>query len=87
MLASPKCRGFISHGGLLGIQEGTMSGVPMILMPIFAEQDFNALRLERTGRGIKLEVHGLTEKDLTDAIQEILTNPRYATNLELVDKL
>jgi glucuronosyltransferase len=73
-IASPKCRGFITHGGLLSMQESIMNGVPMIAMPVFAEQEYNAYRLQRTGRGIKLEMYTLTEMQLKDAIQEILTN-------------
>jgi len=51
-----------------------MNGVPMIVLPVFTEQEYNAYRLQRTGRGIKLELHTLTEADLNGAIHEILTN-------------
>lgn len=44
ILAHPKVRAFISHGGLLSTQEAVYHGVPMIVFPIFAEQDYNAQR-------------------------------------------
>ena len=51
----------------------------MIAIPVFAEQDYNALRLERTGRGIKLETYSLTEEVLQEAIHEIMTNGRLSS--------
>ena len=65
----------MTHGGYLGTQEAVYHGVPLIVFPIFAEQDYNAERIHRVGNGIRLEVTTLTEKDLTDAISAILTNP------------
>jgi UDP:flavonoid glycosyltransferase YjiC (YdhE family) len=44
------------------------------VFPIFAEQDYNAARVERTGRGIKLEISTVTLQQLEGAIQEILNN-------------
>ena len=57
------------------MQEAISNGVPMISVPIFAEQDFNSYRLERTRRGIKLEASSLTLEQLQHAIAQILTNP------------
>jgi len=51
-----------------------MHSIPMIALPIFADQGYTALRIERTGRGINLDVNTLTEKILGDAITELLTN-------------
>jgi glucuronosyltransferase len=67
-------KAFITHGGLLSIQEAITFAVPMIVFPIFAEQDYNAARVERTGRGISLEISTLTLPQLEGAIQEVLTN-------------
>jgi glucuronosyltransferase len=65
---------FITHGGLLSIQEAITFAIPMIVFPIFAEQDYNAARVDRTGRGINLEISTLTLPQLEGAIEEILTN-------------
>lgn len=35
ILGHPKCKGFITHGGLLSMQEAVVHGVPMIVFPIF----------------------------------------------------
>ena len=75
--AAKNIRGFITHGGLLSIQEAITYGVPMIAFPLFAEQEYNAYRLELTGRGIKLEIQTLTLKDLDHAISQLLTIKTY----------
>jgi len=56
---------------LLSIQEALFNGVPMISFPIFAEQDYNAERVHRKKRGIRLEITTVTQKELEDAINEI----------------
>lgn len=38
ILANPKTKLFITHSGLLSTQEATSYGVPMIGMPVFADQ-------------------------------------------------
>ena len=75
-LAHPNIKGFITHGGLLGIQEAMVSGVPLIAIPVFAEQDYNANRIHRRRRGIKLDLYGITAERLTDAITALLTDTR-----------
>lgn len=78
ILAHPKARAFISHGGLLGTQEAVYHAVPIIVFPIFAEQDYNADRIHAAERGIMMEISTLTEDKLERAIREILTNTKYA---------
>jgi UDP:flavonoid glycosyltransferase YjiC (YdhE family) len=74
-LASKNGKAFITHACLLSIQEAISNGVPMITLPIFAEQDFNSFRLERTRRGIRFEANTLTLEHLQHAIAQILANP------------
>jgi glucuronosyltransferase len=87
VLSHPNIKGFITHGGLLGIQEAVCSGVPLIVMPIFAEQDFNANRVHNRRRGIKMELTTLTQADLEKAISSLLTDPSYKQNMLRASKL
>jgi glucuronosyltransferase len=75
------------HGGLLGIQEAIYHGVPLILLPIFAEQDYNAARVHNRGHGIKLEITTLTTGVLTTAIRELLENRSYKERMLGVSKV
>ncbi|OXA57065.1 UDP-glucuronosyltransferase 1-8 [Folsomia candida] len=83
----PKIHAFISHGGLLGNQEAVYHGVPLILIPLFGDQDFNADRTSEQGRGIVLEIMTMTQRKLEDAIMEITTNPKYKANAKHTSKL
>lgn len=77
ILAHPKIRAFISHGGLLSTQEAVYYAVPSIVFPVFAEQDYNAERIQGGERGIKMELFQLTEEKMDHALREILTNKKY----------
>ncbi|CAG7732911.1 unnamed protein product, partial [Allacma fusca] len=87
ILAHPKIKGFITHGGLMGIHEAITHAVPLVVFPIFAEQDFNAQRVHRTQRGIMIDPNTLTQDILENAISEVSTNPKYKQNMEKLSKL
>ncbi|ODM98018.1 UDP-glucuronosyltransferase 1-7C [Orchesella cincta] len=86
ILAHPKIRGFITHGGLLSMHESIFHQVPMIVFPVFAEQDYNGERLQRTGRGITLEITSFTQEQLEDAIHKLLYDQSYKKNVVEVSK-
>ncbi|XP_035701123.1 UDP-glucuronosyltransferase 2B15 isoform X2 [Folsomia candida] len=76
VIAHPKIRAFIGHGGLLGTHEAIFHAVPMIILPLFAEQDFQASRAHFRETAIALEISELTEDILLHAILEILNNKK-----------
>ena len=76
LLGHPKARLFITHAGLSSIEEAVYHGVPLIALPVFADQPVNAGKIHKDGYGIRLEWDNLSEDILYDAIQEILTNPK-----------
>jgi len=57
------------------------------VIPLFADQDYNAYRIEAQNVGLRLEIKTLTFSDLDKAISEILTNKRYKENMEIKSKL
>lgn len=75
-LAHPKIVSFITHAGLGSINEAIYYGVPMILFPLFAEQDFNANFMEPRGVGIKLEILTLKSEQLQQAIKTMTIDER-----------
>lgn len=76
LLGHPKARLFITHAGLFSKQEAVYHGVPLIALPVFADQPINARKIHNDGYGIHLDWNTLTEEILHDAIQQILTQPR-----------
>lgn len=68
---------YICHGGLLSITEAIYHGVPMIIMPIFADQPMNANNVQANGMGLTFDFNDLSEEKLKNAIEEILENTSY----------
>lgn len=60
---------------MLGTQEATYHGVPVIGMPIAADQFVNLARVVNVDKaGVMLSWEGLTSEKIAGAIQTILSN-------------
>ena len=81
LLGHSKTKLHISHCGNSGQFEALYHAVPTICIPIFAEQPYNAIRMQYKGYGVHLNVATFTTNDLTSAIDEILTRPKYKQNI------
>ena len=74
--AHPNTHLFITHAGLLSTQESIYHGVPMIDIPIFGDQDFNAHRATELGIAVTLEILDLSEEGLENAIYTVLNDSK-----------
>ncbi|XP_063971732.1 UDP-glucuronosyltransferase 1-2-like [Lytechinus pictus] len=81
LLGHPKVRLLMYHGGLAGIYEAIRHKVPMIVMPIFAEQPANAARVTAKGMGRLLRKDSISYVTVKEAIVEVLENPSYMKNI------
>ncbi|XP_068633530.1 UDP-glycosyltransferase UGT5-like [Battus philenor] len=77
ILAHPNVKIFIAHGGLIGMQEATYNGVPVLGIPIYADQFNNILDAEKKGFAKILRFEDIEEKLLENIIFEILNNDSY----------
>lgn len=71
---------FISHGGLIGTQEATYNGVPLIGIPIYGDQFNNLLQAQSFGYAKILQYNDINEENLYKLLHEVLTNDSYAKN-------
>ncbi|KAG8228493.1 UDP-glycosyltransferase [Ladona fulva] len=87
LLAHPNVKLFITHGGLLSFQEATNRGVPLIGIPYFADQGTNMQKVVNLKLGTKLDAANLTKENILNAINEVLGNPVYSTNMKNIHKI
>ncbi|XP_020499603.1 UDP-glucuronosyltransferase 2A1 [Labrus bergylta] len=80
LLGHPKTRAFITHGGTNGIYEAIYHGVPMVGLPMFADQPDNMVHVEAKGAAIILNVNFMKQEDLTDAVNTVINKKSYKEN-------
>ncbi|XP_055609692.1 UDP-glucosyltransferase 2-like [Uranotaenia lowii] len=68
---------FISHGGLGGMAEARYHGVPVLGIPLFAEQSSNVEAVAREGWGQLYDYHQLNEETFDQALNQMLGNPQF----------
>ncbi|KAM9486445.1 UDP-glucuronosyltransferase-like isoform 1-T1 [Clarias gariepinus] len=89
LLAHPKAKVFITHGGSHGIYEGICNGVPMVMIPLFGEQKDNVVRMVSHGVAERLNMYDLTSENLLKAVRRVITDKSYKekiTELSLIHK-
>ncbi|KAK3919396.1 UDP-glycosyltransferase UGT5 [Frankliniella fusca] len=77
ILAHPNLRLFVTHGGLLSTQEAVYHGVPLVGIPVFADQTFNMRLATRKGFCEQVDFATITKENLSSALQKVLGNPSY----------
>jgi len=77
ILEHPNIKAFITHGGLLGTIEAIACGVPMIGIPLFADQFTNVDAYVARDIIVRLDIHKITVKDMDAALSAILHDLRY----------
>ncbi|XP_032549750.1 UDP-glucuronosyltransferase 1-6-like isoform X6 [Chiroxiphia lanceolata] len=87
LLAHPKTRAFITHGGSHGIYEGICNAVPMVLMPLFGDQMDNAKRVESRGAGLTLNILEMTSQDISTALRAVINDKTYKENIQRLSDL
>nr|XP_033819056.1 UDP-glucuronosyltransferase 2A1-like isoform X2 [Geotrypetes seraphini]XP_033819064.1 UDP-glucuronosyltransferase 2A1-like isoform X2 [Geotrypetes seraphini] len=80
LLGHPKTKAFITHGGTNGIYEAIYHGIPMVGIPLFADQPDNMAHMKAKGMAVVLNFHTFEAQDLVDALNTVINNPIYKEN-------
>ncbi|XP_031197878.1 UDP-glucuronosyltransferase 2A3 isoform X1 [Mastomys coucha] len=80
LLGHPKTKAFITHGGTNGIYEAIYHGVPMVGLPMFADQPYNIAHMEAKGAAVKVSISTMRSTDLLSAVRAVINEPSYKEN-------
>uniref|UniRef100_A0A914PCU4 glucuronosyltransferase n=1 Tax=Panagrolaimus davidi TaxID=227884 RepID=A0A914PCU4_9BILA len=88
ILNHPKTKIFISHSGLKSTTEAICAAIPIIFMPLYAEQKANSQFLTYFGHAETLDKFSVSAKDVIEAIERIEINfPKRKQKMEKLKRL
>jgi UDP:flavonoid glycosyltransferase YjiC (YdhE family) len=80
----PSCDLMINHGGSGSVIGALAHGVPMVVLPMGADQPLNAARCQALGVGIVLDAFRATHRAVADAVTAVLDDPTYRIEAERI---
>ncbi|XP_012674132.2 UDP-glucuronosyltransferase 2C1-like isoform X2 [Clupea harengus] len=87
LLGHPKTKAFITHGGSNGLYEAIYHGVPLVGIPLFADQPDNIFILEKKGVAVNLDLYHMDSDDLVEGLRTVINNPLYKENIMSLSRL
>jgi UDP:flavonoid glycosyltransferase YjiC (YdhE family) len=80
----PRCAAVVSHGGSGTVLGALAHGLPSVLLPMGADQPWNAARCEELGVAVVLDAMRATPADVREAVSTVLGDPSYRVAAERV---
>ncbi|XP_047711972.1 UDP-glucuronosyltransferase 2A2 isoform X2 [Prionailurus viverrinus] len=87
LLGHPKTKAFITHGGTNGIYEAIYHGVPMVGVPMFADQPDNIAHMKAKGAAVEVNINTMTSEDLLKALRTVINEPSYKENATRLSRI
>ncbi|XP_035040034.2 UDP-glucuronosyltransferase 2A1 [Hippoglossus stenolepis] len=82
LLGHPRTRAFVTHGGTNGLYEAVYHAVPLVGIPLFADQPDNVARLSRRGAAVVLDFNSMTSDMLRQALHDVINQPGYKSSIQ-----
>jgi UDP:flavonoid glycosyltransferase YjiC (YdhE family) len=73
----PHCDLFVTHGGFNGVKEALSAGVPMVVVPITADQPYCAQRCVALGAARTIGADDRGPEAIRAAVVDVLADPSY----------
>ena len=80
----PRTSAVVCHGGSGSVLGALAHGLPLVLLPMGADQPQNADRCAALGVGLVLDVIAATPEDVRDAVSAVLSEPSYRAAAERI---
>ncbi|XP_030187209.1 UDP-glucuronosyltransferase 3A1-like [Lynx canadensis] len=77
LLAHPRIRLFVTHGGLNSIMEAIQHGVPIVGIPVLGDHPENMVRVEAKKFGVSIQLKQIKAETLALKIKEVIEDKRY----------
>lgn len=75
IVGHPKTKAFIAHGGTNGIYEAIYHGIPIVGIPLFADQPENINHMVAKGAAIRVDFSTLSTTELLTALRTVINDP------------
>ncbi|CAF1031458.1 unnamed protein product [Adineta steineri] len=76
----------ITHGGNNTVTDCFHFGKPMLVLPMFWDQHDNAIRINETRYGIRLDTYTFTEQQINDALKQLLSDEELKMKLTTISE-
>ena len=80
-LLLPHCDLIVMHGGSNSLLQALDVGMPMVVVPLIADQFFNAAAVKSLQLGRVIELAQLTPEEVWSAAWEVMQDPAYRRNV------
>ncbi|KAI6223524.1 UDP-glucuronosyltransferase [Aphelenchoides besseyi] len=87
ILSHKRTRVYVTHGGLKSSKESVCAKVPVVYMPLYAEQTYNMHTAVTMGFALPLNKHTVDEVAVESAIREVSENKKFKENVVRAHKL
>lgn len=81
-LLLPRCDLMVMHGGTNTLLQALDIGLPAVIVPLIADQFFNAEVAQQLGLSQVVQLDQLTPARIRAVVEEMLANPVYKQNVE-----
>ena len=87
LLSHPNLKVFVTHGGLLSVQEAIYHRTPFVGIPLAHDHKGNIARAVSNGYAIGLELISLSKENLVSAIRHAWSNETMRHNIGKINRL
>jgi len=81
-LLFPRCAAVVTHGGFGTVLSALSYGLPLVIIPISADQPRNARRCTALGVGRALDPTEVTPETVREAVRAVLHEPSYSVHAQ-----